>query len=96
MCVYIYIYVCVCVFIFIYIYIGLTAGHRLQTWALQDIVLLGGVYAGTNNLFIAISYLRCRHYCNAIARLLRNIRRPAPTPPLDLMHQMISLPVRNT
>jgi len=27
-------------------------------------------------------HLHCPHYCNAIARLLRNIRRPPPTDPM--------------
>jgi len=49
-------------------------------WPLQDIVLLRSFCARINHSFIAHSHLHCPHYCNAIARLLRNIRRP-PDPP---------------
>jgi len=54
---------------------------RLAVWPLQDIVLLRSFCARINHSFIAHSHLHCPHYCNAIARLLRNIRSP-PDPPL--------------
>jgi len=38
--------------------------------------------------FLAPSQLPCPHFCNTIARLLRNIRRP-PTPSLCAIHQTI-------
>jgi len=47
---------------------------------LQDIVVLRGFCARINHLFIASSHLHCPHYCNTIARLLRNIRRPLGLP----------------
>ena len=58
------------------------------SWPLQDSVLLRSFCARINHSFIAHSHLHCPHYCNAIARLLRNIRRP-PTPHLYAMHNTI-------
>jgi len=49
-------------------------------WPLQDILLLRGFCARINHPSIAPSYLHCPHYCNTIARLLRNIRRPSDPP----------------
>jgi len=49
-------------------------------WPLQDIVLLRIFCARINHSFIAHSHLHCPHYCNAIARLLRNIRSPHDPP----------------
>jgi len=52
----------------------------LELWPLQDIVLLRGVCARINHPCIAHSHLYCPHYCNTIARLLRNIRRLSDPP----------------
>jgi len=40
------------------------------------------VRVNPNHPFIAPPRLHCRHYCNTIAQLLRNIRPPPPTTPL--------------
>jgi len=57
-----------------------TQAERIADWPLQDIVLFRSFCARINHSFIAHSHLHCPHYCNAIARLLRNIQRP-PDPP---------------
>jgi len=51
-----------------------------EAWPLQDIVLLRFFCARFNHPFIAPSHLHCPHYCNAVVRLLRNIRC-TPNPP---------------
>jgi len=50
------------------------------SWPLQEIVILRGFCVRINHPCTAPSHLHCPHYCNAIARLLCNIRRP-PDPP---------------
>jgi len=49
------------------------------TWTLQDILLHQGFCVQINHRFIALPYLHCPHYCNIVARLLRNVR-PPPNP----------------
>ena len=74
-------------------------------WPLQDIVLLQSFYARINHSSIAPSQLHCPHNCNAIARLLRNIRR-LPEPPFacharyhigndNIVHRPILAPVES-
>jgi len=43
----------------------------LRVWPLKD-VLLPGVCARINHPIIALPHLHCPHYCNTIARSLRN------------------------
>jgi len=65
--------------------IGLTRRLATQTpkdWLLQEIVLLLVVCARINRPFLFSARLHCPHFCNAIARLLGNIR-PPPTPPFS-------------
>ena len=49
-------------------------------WPVQDILLLVFVCAGVNHPFITPAHLHYPHYCNTIARLVRNTR-PPPDPP---------------
>ena len=49
-------------------------------WLLQDIRLLQSFCGRANHPFLAPPYLQSPYYCNTIARLLRNIRRPADPP----------------
>jgi len=62
--------------------------RRAPNWPLQDIVLLRGFCARINHPFIATFHLHCPHYCNTIAPLLRNIRRP-PDPLVYAIHHTI-------
>jgi len=62
--------------------------YLLAHWPLQDIVLLRGFCARIMHLCIAPFHLHCPHYCNSIARLLRNIRRP-PDSPFVAIHHII-------
>ena len=60
----------------------------MAAWRLQDIVVLRGVCARTNHLFMAPPH---SHYLT-IALLLRDhcaMRRPSPTPPVYAIHHTI-------
>ena len=48
-------------------------GGGAAGWPIQDIRLLVFVCARINHPFITSAHLHYPHYCNAIARLLRNI-----------------------
>ena len=54
-------------------------------WPLQDIRLPQSVCARANHPFLTPPHLHCPHYCNIIARRLRNIR-PPPTTFLYAIH----------
>ena len=45
-------------------------------WPLQDMLSPRSFCARINSLSIAHPYLRCPHFCNTIARLLRGIQNP--------------------
>jgi len=59
-------------------YMGNTQSEE-TTWPLQDIRLLQSFNARANHPLLAPPHLHCPHYCNAIARRLRNTRSPLTT-----------------
>jgi len=61
--------------------VSAVASRLLWGWPLQEIVLLRGFCARINHPFMAPSRLHPPYYCNTIAHLLRNMRRP-PRPSL--------------
>jgi len=59
------------------------------------LLLLRGFCARINHPFIAPSHLHCPHYCNTMARLLRNIRRPTDPPFVCHIARTIARLLRN-
>jgi len=49
-------------------------------WPSQDTLSIRGCFALINHPFMGPARLVCAHYCNIIARILRNIRPPLDPP----------------
>jgi len=75
-------YVCICMYMICIAVVRVSGGvvDLSERWPLQDSVSLRSFRARVNHPFKPPSHLHCPDYCNAIARPLRNIRRP-PDPP---------------
>ena len=58
----------------------MTVFPNAYTLGLTTYCFTSGLLCTNQSSFYCFSYLHCPHYCNTVARLLRNIRHP-PDPP---------------